>query len=230
MFTNSVLLSALIFVTAGFLVGVLVMILFGDRSKNKETDAADSPDMENLIMPETPTLPEERFESIVHIYRERQSGKLVIDVNDKVHLTSHTIPTDLLGKLEETSHNWQAWLGLTPPAPVPVPVATPTPAAPVPQPDEPKPPVTVGSAVRSAPVEKPRARTMVGQIEEVLQEMLPDSEYAGQNIHLGEEPGNGVVVWVGAQKYVGIDSVPDEGIKTLIQSAVRRWEATAGAV
>lgn len=228
MLTN-ILVSALIFVTVGFLVGILVMILFGDRTKNKEPDAADSPDMENLVMPETPALPEERFESIVHIYREKQSGKLVIDVNDKVHLTRHTIPTDLLGKLEETSLNWQAWLGLTPPAPVPVPVSTPTPAAPAPQPEGPTPAVTVGSAVRSAPIEKPRARTMVGQIEEVLQEMLPDSEYAGQNIHLDEEPGDGVVVWIGAQRFVGIDSVPDEGVKTLIQSAVRRWESSAGA-
>jgi hypothetical protein len=82
----------------------------------------------------------------------------------------------------------------------------------------------------SIPVEKPRARTMVGQIDEVLQEILPDTIYAGQNIHLSEEFTNGVVVWVGAQKYIGIESVPDPEIKALIQSAVRKWEATAGHI
>jgi catabolite regulation protein CreA len=69
---------------------------------------------------------------------------------------------------------------------------------------------------------------MVAQINEVLQEMLPETSYSGQIIVLGEEPSTGVVIWVGAQKYIGIESVPDPEIKGLIQSAIRRWEAQSG--
>jgi len=79
-------------------------------------------------------------------------------------------------------------------------------------------------------VEKPRAKTMVGQIEDILQEMIPQSNYAGQEIHLTEDPTNGVIVWVGALKFTGINNVTDEGIRSLIQAAVRRWENTGGAV
>ena len=92
-------------------------------------------------------------------------------------------------------------------------------AAPIP------PPVLKAPVIRTGPLEKPRAKTMVGQIDDVLQEMLPETIYSGLNIHLGEEYTNGVVVWVGANKFIGIDAVPDPEIKALIQSAVRKWEA-----
>lgn len=90
------------------------------------------------------------------------------------------------------------------------------------------PPIPVIPVVRPAPIEKPRSKTMVGQIDDVLQEMLPETNFASLNIHLGEEYTNGVVVWVGANKYIGIEAVPDPEIKALIQSAVRKWEASEG--
>lgn len=92
------------------------------------------------------------------------------------------------------------------------------------------PPFPPAPVVRIAPIEKPRSKTMVGQIDDVLQEMLPETIYSGHNIHLGEEYTNGVVVWVGANKYIGIDAVPDPEIKALIQSAVRKWEASEGNI
>ncbi len=92
------------------------------------------------------------------------------------------------------------------------------------------PPIPPAPVVRIAPIEKPRSKTMVGQIDDVLQEMLPETVYSGHNIHLGEEYTNGVVVWVGANKYIGIDAVPDPEIKALIQSAVRKWEASEGKI
>jgi len=215
---NTLLLPALIFLIVGILVGVLIMTLIGGR--RKPHDSSESMEADNLMVSEMPALPEDRFESIAHLYREKQSGKIVTDIKGKVHLTHNTIPADQLRVLQEASDNWQAWLGLTAPAPA-------APIVPQPQPDTPA-PVTVASAARNAPVEKPHAKTIVGQIEEILQELLPDSEYAGQSIHLGEEPTQGVVIWVGAQKYVGVDSVPDEGIRNLIQAAARRWEERGG--
>jgi len=104
------------------------------------------------------------------------------------------------------------------------------PAAVAPTPAPGLPPIPVIPVVRPAPIEKPRSKTMVGQIDDVLQEMLPETVYATHNIHLGEEYTNGVVVWVGANKYIGIEAVPDPEIKALIQSAVRKWEASEGKV
>ncbi len=258
--SNNLLLPALIFAVVGFLIGILIMSVFSDRSKRKEKTPKVEPESENPVLPPAPVLPESRFESIAHIYREKTSGKIVTDVKGKVHLTHNTIPPEQLGGLREASRNWQNWLGMfetapaltpRPPEPAapaaekPAPSAAsapavdstaPTPAAPVTPPpaaETPVRPVTQApapAAPRPAPVEKPRPKTMVGQIEEILQEMIPQSQYAGQDIHLTEDPTNGVIVWVGAQKFTGINNVTDEGVKGLIQAAVRRWEDSGGAM
>jgi len=53
---------------------------------------------------------------------------------------------------------------------------------------------------------------MVGQIEEILQEMIPQSQYAARKPpHRG--PDERVIVWVGALKFTGINNVTDEGVK-----------------
>ncbi|HAL17066.1 MAG TPA: hypothetical protein DCP32_10050 [Anaerolineaceae bacterium] len=277
----NLLIPALIFVTVGILVGILIMSLVGDRRRRKDDSEQENKVMEELIVPEMPVLPETRFESIAALYRETRSGKLVTDVKGKVYLNRSSIPAEQLRSLQEAASNWQAWLGMPAqpaqvvnPAPA-APVATPefSPAAPEPvsgmespspdvsteddtnilvpedelstiipetktelppvetTPDLPViPPVIPVPPVSTAKVEKPRARTMVGQIDEILQEILPGTIYAGKNIRLSEEFSNGVVVWIGAVKYIGIESVPDPEIKALIQSAVRKWEAFAGNV
>lgn len=277
----NLLIPALIFVTVGVLVGILIMSVVGDRRRRKDDSEQENKVMEELIVPEMPALPETRFESIAALYRETRSGKLVTDVKGKVYLNRSSIPAEQLRSLQEAASNWQAWLGM-PEQPAPVvqtapaaPVAAPefsaavtepvsgmessspevsteeapdslvpedelstifpeteaelppvetTPDLPVIKPVIPVPPAS------TAKVEKPRARTMVGQIDEILQEILPGTIYAGKNIRLGEEFTNGVVVWIGAVKYIGIESVPDPEIKALIQSAVRKWEASAGNI
>ena len=277
----NLLIPALIFVTVGVLVGILIMSVVGDRRRRKDDSEQENKVMEELIVPEMPALPETRFESIAALYRETRSGKLVTDVKGKVYLNRSSIPAEQLRSLQEAASNWQAWLGM-PEQPAPVvqtapaaPVAAPefsaavtepvsgmesfspevsteeapdslvpedelstifpeteaelppvetTPDLPVIKPVIPVPPAS------TAKVEKPRARTMVGQIDEILQEILPGTIYAGKNIRLGEEFTSGVVVWIGAVKYIGIESVPDPEIKALIQSAVRKWEASAGNI
>ena len=277
----NLLIPALIFVTVGILVGILIMSLVGDRRRRKDDSEQENKVMEELIVPEMPVLPETRFESIAALYRETRSGKLITDIKGKVYLNRSSIPAEQLRSLQEAASNWQAWLGMPAqpaqvvnPAPA-APVATPefSPAAPEPvsgmepaspevsseetpnslvpedeistilpeteaelSPVETTPdlpvtnPVIPVPPVPTAKVEKPRARTMVGQIDEILQEILPGTIYAGKNIRLSEEFSNGVVVWIGAVKYIGIESVPDPEIKALIQSAVRKWEASAGNI
>ncbi|MFZ3078225.1 MAG: hypothetical protein WA109_00940 [Bellilinea sp.] len=277
----NLLIPALIFVTVGVLVGILIMSVVGDRRRRKDDSEQENKVMEELIVPEMPALPETRFESIAALYRETRSGKLVTDVKGKVYLNRSSIPAEQLRSLQEAASNWQAWLGMPE---QPAPVVQTTPGAPVAAPEfsaavtepvsgmessspevsteeapdslvpedelstifpeneaelppvEPTPdlpiikPVIPVLPASTAKVEKPRARTMVGQIDEILQEILPGTIYAGKNIRLGEEFTNGVVVWIGAVKYIGIESVPDPEIKALIQSAVRKWEASAGNI
>ncbi len=69
-----------------------------------------------------------------------------------------------------------------------------------------------------------KPKSIAAQIDEILQEMLIDSELSSRAIRLLELPQKGVVVMVGLEQYEGVDSVPDPEIKGLIQKAVTEWE------
>ena len=65
-------------------------------------------------------------------------------------------------------------------------------------------------------------KTIVEQIDEILQSKLVDSPYAKQDIQLKEVP-NGMMVKVGNYEYEGIDAVPDPAIRALIKESAREW-------
>lgn len=67
-------------------------------------------------------------------------------------------------------------------------------------------------------------RSIVEQIEDILQEMLVGTPLSGRGIHLHQDPARGVVVQVGLEYFDGIDSVPDPEIKSVLKSAVAAWE------
>jgi hypothetical protein len=70
-------------------------------------------------------------------------------------------------------------------------------------------------------------KSIVGQIDDILQEHLATSPYANKSIRLIESPNKGVVVVVGLAQYPGIDEVPETGVRTLIREAVSEWELKA---
>jgi len=82
------------------------------------------------------------------------------------------------------------------------------------------------SVIEDDAEEKPLS--IVGQIDLVLQEMLRERGAAENAIRLMEGPGGEVLVYIGAQRYNGIDAVPDEKAQALIRAAVAAWEKTSG--
>jgi hypothetical protein len=118
-------------------------------------------------------------------------------------------------------------VGQTPSAASSKPQETPSPISPAPKP--------VRGAVQSPPKEKEQAgkppvadspadKSIVMQIEDILQDMLAGTPLERRKIHLSEDPRRGVIVQVGTEYYEGIDAVADPEIKGLIQSAVHEWE------
>jgi len=53
---------------------------------------------------------------------------------------------------------------------------------------------------------------------------LPTSSLAGRNIHVSTDFKEGVVVWDGNQRYVGIGGVSDPVLRAFLQAAVAEWE------
>jgi hypothetical protein len=65
----------------------------------------------------------------------------------------------------------------------------------------------------------------VGQIDSILQSQIVNTPLIEKGIRLQESPEGGVVVWVGINKYEGVDEVPDDAIKAAIRAAIATWES-----
>ena len=75
------------------------------------------------------------------------------------------------------------------------------------------------------PVASPPAmESIIQQIDKVLQEKLETSQFNERGIQLTEGPGGIVIIKDGANRYEGVEAVPDPQIKSLIQQAVSEWE------
>lgn len=70
----------------------------------------------------------------------------------------------------------------------------------------------------------PAPQSIVAQIDSVLQARLAGTSLERKGIRLQESPEGGVNVWVGVEKYGGIDEVPDTQIKTALRAAIAEWE------
>jgi len=70
--------------------------------------------------------------------------------------------------------------------------------------------------------EKPKS--IVEQINDHLNQVIAETPGAKQGISLEDDGHHGVIVWVGIERYEGVDAVPDLEVQTLIKEAVSRWE------
>jgi len=76
-------------------------------------------------------------------------------------------------------------------------------------------------------VKKPevfKGPSIVAMIDDVLQKKLDRSPFSDKHIRLEEGSVGEVIVYVGVQRYSGVDAVPDEAIKALIKQAIAEWD------
>ena len=106
-------------------------------------------------------------------------------------------------------------------------VPPPLPAAPSParEPAFTPAPVAAPIAPPAKKEEKPAAPlSIVGQIDEILQERLAGTALEVRGIKLVESPEGGAIVVVGSQKFAGVGEVTDPQIQAEIRAAIAAWE------
>lgn len=217
----------------GVVAGLLLNSLRGDSEQEAQAD------------PETP--PGGRpggYVPVVRLWREKTTGTLVVEIDGKAYLSPGPLSLTQRDNLEKVLAQLAGWLRVSvtagPEKAAGSPDASeqsPSAAAPVAavgidngKPLITPPPATVTPVARAEA--KPAAQTaakegpksIVGQIDEILQQMLDRLGMSNRGISLIEDPQRGVIVVVGLERYEGIDSVTDVEVKKILRAAVNEWE------
>jgi hypothetical protein len=74
-------------------------------------------------------------------------------------------------------------------------------------------------------VEEDKTKSIVAQIDEILQDKLENSPLSGRGVRLVEIPGQGIAVMVGITRYDDVEDVPEVEIREIIHEAVSEWES-----
>ncbi|MEN6408943.1 MAG: hypothetical protein ABFD44_04430 [Anaerolineaceae bacterium] len=228
---TTLLISALIFATIGYVAGGLVSTL-RNRDAAEESEKSLNRIEETEPSGTAPVEAKNRPAPLFAVFRDQKGSLIRIDMNGKPVVASNALTPDQMGDLRRLHTDLGAWMGppLKPSAPVhsadageiePAPVSTPAVRQTGPLSTR-----LGGTPPQPAAVEvEPVAPTsMVGQINEILQKIIAGTDLEKRGVRLVEAPTRGVEVWVGAFKYEGVDQVPEDNVRKAIQTAVTMWE------
>lgn len=213
------------------LLGVGAGMLLGTLNEEGEPDPS-SPDQS------PPGGKKGRYTSVARLWRDKDSGALVVEVDGKSYLGPDPLSDAQREQMEKTARDLRAWLGMGL-APHIEPVAAHVVMASEPAAASPaavnavqaRPavstavPTNAAASIREEPATAaPASKSIVLQIEDILQDMLAGTPLEHQGIHLMEDPTRGVIVQVGTKRYEGIGAVTDPEISAVLQAAVKEWE------
>ncbi len=71
---------------------------------------------------------------------------------------------------------------------------------------------------------EPKPKTIVGMIDDVLQKKLETSPLQSKKISLEDGPHGEVIVVVDADRYEGVDQVPDPQVQAIIRESIAEWD------
>lgn len=71
---------------------------------------------------------------------------------------------------------------------------------------------------------EPKPKTIVGMIDDVLQKKLETSPLQSKKISLEDGPHGEVIVIVDADRFEGVDQVPDPQVQAIIRESIAEWD------
>jgi hypothetical protein len=191
--------------------------------------------------------PNRNLRHVAGLWRDKRSGKLAIEIEEKYFGAVEKLPSRQVSALIQAFNDLQLWLNVdnlanrlnaAPPAGLGMERQSSifleqliaTDQSPEMLEDDNIEPVRVNVneivsravALKSKVKEPPKS--IVEQVDEILQKRLASSPFSNRLIRLVDAPDRGVEVQVDTQKYEGVDEVPDLEVRNFIQECVREWE------
>jgi hypothetical protein len=181
------------------------------------------------LPPASPSLPSDEI-PVLDVSMD-SSGQLRLKL-DSQRIEAPAINAEQRKRLIAVLTQVRPWLETSTPTPAAPPVqprpvsaskaappAGKTPASPLNPPSKPAPlPAKDDEEPAAAP------QSIVAQIDAILQAQLVGTPLVEKGVRLLESPEGGVNVWVGLEKFEGIEDVPDDQIKAAIRAAITEWE------
>jgi hypothetical protein len=222
----------------GWITAIIFVYIFGiyeGRSQGRKRRIAEEQEEKNNQPASPPETIQVDDPGLLRIKNE--NGVLSLDL-DGTRVDTSSLSSNQRKRLIEILSVMRPWVEgkPTPPATLP-PVSTPTfesrlgavsapPPAPAPNPVSKASPVPASPTPTSKRDEKSETKptSMVGQINAILQQRIANTELSAPGIALMESASGGVNVYVGINKYEGIEDVPSEEVKAAIRAAITEWE------
>ncbi len=178
---------------------------------------------------------------------KNENGALTLDL-DGARVDALSLSPNQRKRLVEILNLTRPWLDMKPTAPAATSLSTPDPSfesrlnaisapspAPMPAPVQSVPPAPSFASAQDKPAtpvppkkkdEKPEIAptSMVGQINAILQLRIANTPLSSLGVTMMESPSGGVIVFVGVNKYEGMEDVPNEDVKAAIRAAIAEWE------
>lgn len=192
------------------------------RKQEEEAEKATSPSEAETLPPPSPPPAQQPLPkpepSLLRLSRE-PDGQLRLEL-DNVRVNTAALSVTERRRLIELLNLMRPWLVGEQPPPAPRPTAAPA-----------SPPRPAAAPAPSRPVAPPppnpapnAPKSIVEQIDAILQERIAGTPLESRGIRLLEAPDGSVIVLVGLNRYQGVAEVPDEDIRAAIRAATEEWE------
>lgn len=227
----TICISAPVFFILGGLAGWLVSLLRNPKPQLEMPQPPPEEPSPGTPYSSPPFTDPEKIE-LARIYQQRADNQVFLEANGRLLRTPADVPPSERTSLVLAAEAIYRLLGQSSPRPEPKqPSSTSLPPIewkPAPPTKIQKPSMNPADVlVRAVQAGQPRLdqpRSLVEQIDEVLQEMLAQSPLPAGKVHLSENESLGLEVRVNNQRYEGLDAVPDEAVRQIVRAAIAEWQ------
>ncbi len=238
--TTLIILAAICFILGIILDNLIHLFISPGEStpRRKMDELLPSPRPPAPIQP-PPVPPEDRLSEVAQLWRDLDNHRLAIRMGGLLYRQNQALTPQQASDLTSVVRELSLWLAPASQEAQPqTEMPAPSRAAPPPLPQTPSfdnqeqekvrpvsmnPVAALVSSLQREVKAPPKPVSLAGQVDEILQEKLVNSPLANRGIRITEAPDSSLIVWVGLEKYSGLDAVTDVEVRQIIQSAVQEW-------